>query len=310
MAASVDQRGTTGLVHRDIPLEVPLDLARTLRLQEMWGATTWMKADASGGWYAMRTVQGPGTVHIVHAGDRLECQAWGPGAEEMLARVPRLCGLDNAGVEDVPRVDARVRELQKRQAGFRIGSSGDLYPKLIATALAQKVTGPNGKSALRQVAWKLGEQAPGPREDLWLLPPPRVLSKIPYYVLHPLNIEQHRASLIARIASRATALQRAAKMDPVEGRAHLEKLRGIGPWTSGVAMGGALGDADAVPVGDIHLPNWVSFNLRGEPRADDARMLELLEPYRPYRGLVARMIKGGGKGAPRYGPRMDVQDIR
>ena len=295
---------------RTIPLSVPLDLRRTLRLQEMWGATTWCKADDRSGWYAMRTSQGPGTVHIVHARDHLVCEAWGPGAEPMLDLVPRLCGLDNVGVEDIEARHPRVRELQKRQRGYRVGSSGDLYPRLVSTALAQKVTGPNGKGALRGIAWRYGEPAPGPREDLRLLPTPQALRRIPTFELVPLNIEQHRADLIQRIAWRARALQRAADMDPLEGRAHLEKLRGIGPWTSGVAMGGALGDPDAVPIGDIHLPNYISWNLAGEPRADDDRMMELLEPYAGVRGLVARMVKGGGNGPPRYGPRMDVRDIR
>ena len=39
-----------------------------------------------------------------------------------------------------------------------------------------------------------------------------------------------------------------------------------------------VGDPDAVSVGDYHLPNQVAWALAGEPRGDDARMLELLEP--------------------------------
>ncbi len=100
-------------------------------------------------------------------------------------------------------------------------------------------------------------------------------------------------------------------MPQPEARAHLEKLPGIGPWTSGVVMGGPLGDPDAVPTGDYNLPNIVAYKLVGEERADDARMLELLEPYRGHRGLVARLIKtGGGRSPPRRGPRLRVRDIR
>ena len=36
-------------------------------------------------------------------------------------------------------------------------------------------------------------------------------------------------------------------------------------------MGGPLGDPDAVPIADYHLPNWVAWNLVGEARADDDR---------------------------------------
>jgi hypothetical protein len=39
-------------------------------------------------------------------------------------------------------------------------------------------------------------------------------------------------------------------------------------------------------------------------------MLELLEPYTGQRGRVIRLLMSGGRGAPRYGPRLARQDIR
>jgi 3-methyladenine DNA glycosylase/8-oxoguanine DNA glycosylase len=71
----------------------------------------------------------------------------------------------------------------------------------------------------------------------------------------------------------------------------------------------AMGDPDAVPVGDYHLPSMVAWSLAGEPRADDARMLELLEPYRGHRGRVIRLLVAGGSAAPRRGPRMPFRHM-
>ena len=71
----------------------------------------------------------------------------------------------------------------------------------------------------------------------------------------------------------------------------------------------ALGDADAVSVGDYHLPNVVAWALAGEPRGDDARMLELLEPYRGHRGRVMRLLLAGGVGPPRRGPRLQLRHL-
>jgi 3-methyladenine DNA glycosylase/8-oxoguanine DNA glycosylase len=68
-------------------------------------------------------------------------------------------------------------------------------------------------------------------------------------------------------------------------------------------MGAAWGDRDAVPTGDFHLPNTVAWALAGEPRADDDRMKELLEPYRPQRRRALLLLKTSGIKAPRYGPR-------
>ena len=71
----------------------------------------------------------------------------------------------------------------------------------------------------------------------------------------------------------------------------------------------AFGDPDAVIVGDYHLPNIVAFNLAGEPRATDERMLELLEPYRGQRGRVVQLLGLGGRHAPRRGPGRRLRNI-
>ena len=82
-----------------------------------------------------------------------------------------------------------------------------------------------------------------------------------------------------------------------EAYARLLAVPGIGPWTAAEVAVRALGDDDAVSVGDFHIPNLVAWALAGERRGDDARMLELLEPYRGRRALVVRLLELGGPGA-------------
>ena len=60
-------------------------------------------------------------------------------------------------------------------------------------------------------------------------------------------------------------------------------------------MGFVLGDPDAVPLGDLHLPQEVGRALAGEPGADDARMLELLEPFRGSRFRLLRLLLAAGR---------------
>ena len=76
----------------------------------------------------------------------------------------------------------------------------------------------------------------------------------------------------------------------------------------------AFGDPDAVSVGDYHLPNLVCWILAGERPGSDARMLELLEPWRGQRGRVVRWLELGagdlaGLGPARRGPRMPSRSI-
>lgn len=102
--------------------------------------------------------------------------------------------------------------------------------------------------------------------------------------------------------SRLTNLE---QRPPQQVQARLERIRGIGPWTSAMVTASALGDADAVPVGDYHLPNTVAWHLAGEERGDDARMLELLEPFAGHRWRVLRLAKSGGS-APKRGPKLSL----
>jgi hypothetical protein len=64
-----------------------------------------------------------------------------------------------------------------------------------------------------------------------------------------------------------------------------------------------------VTVGDFHLPNIVAFALTGQARADDARMLELLEPFRGHRGRVCQLIMAAGIRAPRFGHRQPIRSF-
>lgn len=217
------------------------------------------------------------------------------------------------GLRDTPEalvpVHEAVREAARRRPGLRIGRTGRVYPTLLSAVLGQRVTGLESASATRALCRTYGEAAPGD-VGLWLPPAPEVLADLSYAALHPLGIERQRAERLRAVAARAKRLEEAAGMSFAEGEARLRALPGIGPWTAAVVIGEALGDPDAVPVGDYHLANTVAWALAGEARADDARMLELLEPYRGQRGRVIRLLGAAGIQAPRFGPKSDARDFR
>jgi 3-methyladenine DNA glycosylase/8-oxoguanine DNA glycosylase len=153
---------------------------------------------------------------------------------------------------------------------------------------------------------RFGEPAPGPG-GLRLAPEPSVLAGLPYFAFHRFGLERRRADIIRRAAAAMSGLGGA---EPAVTTRHLARIPGVGPWTLAEVARVAWGDPDAISIGDYHIPNLVAWALAGEPRADDARMLELLEPYRGQRGRVQRLLEVSGLRAPRYGPRMAPQRIQ
>ncbi|HKG56649.1 MAG TPA: hypothetical protein VKA85_05345 [Candidatus Limnocylindrales bacterium] len=256
---------------------------------------------------ATRTSQGPATVALRIDGTVVTADAWGPGAAAALDGVPALIGLNDDPSQFAP-AHPLVRELARRRRGLRLGRSGAVLEALVPAILEQKVTGLEAFRSFRKLVLVHGDAAPGPF-GLRLQPAAARLAALPYHAFHPLGIERRRADTIRFAASRAARLDELVALPGEEARRRLMSLPGIGPWTAAEVTARALGDPDAVGVGDFHLPNVVAWALAGEPRADDARMLELLEPYRGQRARVIRLLESSGIGAPRYGPRMAPRSI-
>ena len=292
-----------------LPIDGPLDLRRTLGLLARGPGDRTMRFVAGRAWWATRTPDGPASVGLAVDGTELVADAWGPGAERALGRVPGLVGL---GQQRIPLHHAHpvVRRLDRQFPGVRIPRTGAVLESLIPAILEQKVIGEEARRALFEVIRRHGEPAPGPPElGLRLLPTPAVLARLPYYAWHPLGVERRRAELIRAVAARAAWFEAIVDLPLAGAYARLTSVPGIGPWTAAEVAVRALGDVDAVSVGDFHLPNVVAWMLAGEPRGSDARMLELLEPYRGHRAEVIRLLELSGVAAPRYGPRLAFSQI-
>jgi 3-methyladenine DNA glycosylase/8-oxoguanine DNA glycosylase len=256
---------------------------------------------------ATRTPDGPATVAIRADASRVRAEAWGPGAERLLEALPELVGLVDRAPDFRPRTPL-LADLTRRLAGLRLPQTGNVVEALVPAILEQKVTGKEAFGAYRSLVRRYGDRAPGPF-DLWVPPPAETLAALPYHAFHPLGIERRRADTIRHAAARARRLRELTEAPLEMAYRQLTALPGVGPWTAAEVALRALGDRDAVSVGDFHLPHLVSWALAGEPRGSDARMLELLEPYRGHRARVVRLLEAGGIRAPRYGPRLAPRSI-
>ncbi len=311
-------RGAITLRNVDAPLtrrlepKTPIDLGLTLGPLRHAGTDPTIRFAPDGVWRATRTPEGLATIHLRSMPGAIMAEAWGPGAAWALGAAGELVGLhDDPGLL-VP-CHPIVRELARRFAGLRIGRTRAVLESLVPAIIEQKVTGTEARRAYVGLLRRYGDPAPGPwepaRSPLRVPPSPKTLAGLPSYTLHELGLERRRAETLRRVGRVANRLEEAAGMAPDAALARLMAVLGIGPWTAAEVALRAFGDPDAVSVGDFHLPSTVSWALVHETRADDARMLELLEPYRGQRGRVIRLIEAAGIRPPAYGPRLSPRSI-
>jgi 3-methyladenine DNA glycosylase/8-oxoguanine DNA glycosylase len=282
----------------------PLDLFSTLG---PIGQGPWLRLSDTEAWRATTTPEGPATVHLVHVAGGVDVEAWGAGATWAARHAEALCGQedDDTGFNPGHPFLAQVR---KRNPGLRIPKTLAVFEALVPAIIEQKVTGKEAHLSYRALVEALGEAAPGPA-GLTIPPPARVLARTPYWTFHRFGIERRRAETIIGAARSAMRLQETITMDMAAAYRRLQAFPGVGPWTAAKVALTALGDADAVPLGDYNLPHAVGFALEGTARSTDERMLELLDPYLGHRARVVRLIGIAGISAPRFGPRMPIRDI-
>jgi 3-methyladenine DNA glycosylase/8-oxoguanine DNA glycosylase len=293
-----------------------LDVRRSLAWYRHGAADPTTRFSATAMARACWTPDGPATVWLDWGGRSLAVDAWGPGRDHAARSAVAMTGADRLPVA-LPRHHDVVTRAAHVHRGVRTGASGDLYHALLPTIIAQRITGGEAIRQWRRLCLELGTPAPGPTSSagpaepdlaagLLLPPAPALLARRPAWWFHPLGIEAKRARPLAEIGRIADRLWDWVRLPVVDLATKLSLVIGIGPWTIGSVLGPVCGDDDAVPVGDYHLPSLVAWNLAGEARADDARMLELLAPYAAQRGRVLRLLALAGRPAPTFGPRRRI----
>ncbi|MBM7368014.1 DNA-3-methyladenine glycosylase family protein [Gordonia hydrophobica] len=287
-------------IERLVTADDVLDVRATLGVHQRGSRDPAYRVAADGSiWRAVHTPDGPGTVAVAARGRQARVRAWGPGAQWLLDTAPAMLGLADDPSALVPRDDV-VARLVAKVPQLRLGRTDRVWEALVASIVEQKVTGTEAYRAWRFLLTRYGERAPGPVPADMRVPPPRPRWR------EITEADWHRSGLEA---VRARTIRQAATVDVQTRSDRLAVLRGVGPWTAAHTRIRALGDPDAVPIGDYHTPSVVGVALIGQ-RVDDDGMLELLEPYAGQRYRVIRLCELGAGMPERRGPRMSVRDYR
>ena len=230
-------------------------------------------------------------------------------AGHQLCTLPALLGLHDEWADFQPE-EPTVAAAARRAAHLRLGRSGRVLEALVPAIIEQRVPGADAFRAWRMLVNRFGGPAPGPAPArMRVFPAADVWRTIPSWEFHRANVDPGRARTVVLAAGRADALERLVSRPAEAARTALMSLPGVGVWTAAEVAQRAFGDPDALSVGDYHVSKMVGWTLVGRP-LDDAGMIELLEPMRPHRHRVVRLLEVSGLAVePRRGARLPVQNI-
>ena len=267
-------------------------------------------AAASGGRRARRTARRPPRYRVLPGDDAVEVRAWGPGADWALEAAPDLLGAadDPTGFE--PRHPV-VAEAWRRHAGWRVPRSRRVLEALVPAVLEQKVTGREAWRAFRDAGPPV--RRAGTRSRSTTCPAgcgssrtPRTWATVPSWEWHRAGVDLSRSRTVVTAAASAGRLEPLADLPPAEAAdpaavAARASVSGRLPRS----RQRALGDPDAVSVGDYHLSSLVGLGAgRGAGRRRrDARAARALPraplPRGPDDRAVGRSVRRGAGRATR-----------
>lgn len=289
-----------------VELDHPFDVVRSVVSHGTHADPTRRNRSGSAA-FCGRTPDGPVTVAMRMLDGSLRIDLWGEGREWMAGRVDQL-----AAAHDDPRQvtfgHPVLDEVNRRHPGVRHAAHGLVVDSLIGRVLGQRVLGREAGRSWTLLCRDAGGPAPGPF-DLLLSPDPDALLARPLHWFHERGIDRGRARTVLQVARHARRLAEVVDLDLPKAYGRMRAIPGLGPWTVNGVARSALGDPDAIVVGDYWITHAVVSFFTGRARGTDEEMLELVSAWVGQRGRVERLVALSGHGVARFGPGIRTPDI-
>jgi DNA-3-methyladenine glycosylase II len=175
---------------------------------------------------------------------------------------------------------------------FRRDRPTDPYGALIRAIVGQQLS----TIAARAIYGRVLELFGG------VVPTPRALLDVDEGALRKAGLSRAKVAYLRDLAERVDdgrlQLDRLPKLSDDEVSAELTAVKGIGQWSADMFLMFQLGRKDVLPVGDLGIRRAVE-RLYDLPKIPDApTVLNIGEPWRPYRSLASLYLWTSGANTP------------
>lgn len=267
----------------------PFDFAGILKFLALRGTPGVERVDAETYARTFRLGEASGTVLVEHRRDKhlLELSIHSAAIRhlgELIERVRCLFDLyaDPAAVSRDLSCDPLLAPLVRARPGLRLPGGWDFFELATRAILGQQVSVRAATTMAGRLTQAFGQPILPASDGLThLFPTPAALADAD---LAAIGLTKQRAASLRGLAE-ATAngdLDPATLTDLPATIERLCRLRGIGPWTAGYIAMRALGEANALPAGDLELRKVLGTGGALASPSEVARRAEKWRPWRAY----------------------------
>jgi DNA-3-methyladenine glycosylase II len=220
--------------------------------------------------------------------------------DAVVRQVARIASCDHDGdaFAALGEHDPVLRRLIEAAPGLRPPLFASPYEAAVWCLLTHRRSRRQGTVLRDRIAREHGVRFEVAGRELWAMPGPDRLLAVD--AVPGLPGEQ-----LARIHAVAAAAQagqldvdRLGAMDPAEAMRDLERIRGIGPFSSALVVVRACGLADVLPLQEPRSRSAVARAYGLPDPLSDAAYLQLAEGWRPFRTWVAVLARAAGDRVP------------
>jgi DNA-3-methyladenine glycosylase II len=201
---------------------------------------------------------------------------WVLFAELDLAPFYRLTGRD-------PKLTTITRKLR----GLKPMRPVSLFEMAVVAITEQQIS----LAAAYQIRSRIVQRFGEPIDNQWIFPEPHILASAPLEDLRSCGLSRQKAHYIRELAGKTADgtvdLDILKNMDDDKAREAIMNLRGLGRWSADYILIRGLARPDCVPIDDLAIRSVVGEYLGDGQRVTSHEVAEKLEPFRPYRGLLA-----------------------